>query len=94
MALDSFIGPQFIAIVIFITTYFFMATGWRSRAIAAIAGAAAMWGFGILSSNEMIGYVDLNALGLLFGMMVLVGARSSLLQHSAYSCKLMLIIFF
>ncbi len=74
MALESFIGPQFIAIVIFITTYFFIATGWRARSIAAIAGAAAMWGFGILSPNEMIGYVDLNALGLLFGMMVLVGA--------------------
>ena len=88
MALDSFIGPQFIAIVIFITTYFFMATGWRSRAIAAIAGAAAMWGFGILSPNEMIGYVDLNALGLLFGMMVLVGALSEANFFRVISVKL------
>jgi Na+/H+ antiporter NhaD/arsenite permease-like protein len=74
MVLESYISPQFIAITIFIVVYFFLATGWRSRAIAAIAGAAAMWAFGILPSiNKIIGYVDMNAIGLLFGMMVLVG---------------------
>ncbi len=61
------------AIIIFIATYFFLVTGWRSRAIAAMVGAAAIWAFGILPADEMIGYVDFNALGLLFGMMVLVG---------------------
>ena len=61
------------AIIIFIATYFFLVTGWRSRAIAAMVGAAAIWAFGILPAGEMIGYVDFNALGLLFGMMVLVG---------------------
>ncbi|WP_455368192.1 SLC13 family permease [[Eubacterium] cellulosolvens] len=70
---SNLLTPQFIAILIFIVTYFFFATGWRSRAISAIAGAAAMWAFGVLSSPEMISYVNLEAIGLLFGMMVLVG---------------------
>jgi Na+/H+ antiporter NhaD/arsenite permease-like protein len=72
MSLD-FLSPQFAAIMIFIVTYFFLATGWRSRAIAAMVGAAAMWALGVLHFEEMVGYVDFNALGLLFGMMVLVG---------------------
>ena len=72
----GFLGPRFVAIVIFITTYFFFATGWRSRAIAAMAGAAATWVFGVLSIDAMLEYVDFNTLGLLFGMMVLVGVLS------------------
>lgn len=72
MSLD-FLTPQVIAIIIFITTYFFIATGWRSRAIAALAGAACMWAFGVLPADEIIGYIDFNSIGLLFGMMVLVG---------------------
>ncbi|MBS7631875.1 anion permease, partial [Candidatus Bathyarchaeota archaeon] len=71
-----FLSLQFVAIVVFVTTYFFFATGWRSRAIAAMAGAAAMWLFGVLSFDEMLSYVDFNTLGLLFGMMVLVGVLS------------------
>jgi len=72
LALD-FLEPQIIAIIVFVATYFFLATGWRSGAIAAMAGAAAMWFLGVLSPDEMIRYVDFNALGLLFGMMVMAG---------------------
>ncbi len=64
---------QWIALGIFGLTYLFIATGSRERTIAAMAGAAAMFAFGILTTEEMISFVDFNALSLLFGMMVVVG---------------------
>ncbi len=67
------VSPQVTAIIIFILVYFFIATGWRERTIAAMVGVAALWFFRILTKEEMIGYMDTNALGLLFGMMVIVG---------------------
>jgi Na+/H+ antiporter NhaD/arsenite permease-like protein len=39
-----------------------------------MAGVGAIWALGILTPQEMIGYVDMNAIGLLFGMMIIVGA--------------------
>jgi Na+/H+ antiporter NhaD/arsenite permease-like protein len=67
------ISPQIAAIIIFILVYFFIATGWRERTIASMVGVAALWFFNVLPKEKMIGYIDLNAIGLLFGMMVLVG---------------------
>jgi Na+/H+ antiporter NhaD/arsenite permease-like protein len=63
-----------IALLIFVVTYIILATEFRERTIAAMAGAGAVWAFGILSYEEAISYVDLRAIGLLFGMMVIVGA--------------------
>ncbi|MGC8962207.1 MAG: SLC13 family permease, partial [Candidatus Bathyarchaeia archaeon] len=71
MALIS--PPPVLALLIFIISYFFFATGWRERTIAAMAGALAVLATGILSANEALNYVDLNSLGILFGMMVVVG---------------------
>lgn len=68
------VSPQLIALVIFTITYFFIATGWRERTIAAIFGATALWAFGILTFEDMLSFVNMDALGLLFGMMVIVGA--------------------
>jgi Na+/H+ antiporter NhaD/arsenite permease-like protein len=65
---------QFVALLIFMATYLLLATGYRERTIAAMAGVGAIFAFGILSAQEMIGYVDMNAIGLLFAMMVIVGA--------------------
>jgi Na+/H+ antiporter NhaD/arsenite permease-like protein len=65
---------QAIALLIFVVTYLILATEFRERTIAAMAGAGAVWAFGILSSEEALSYVDLRAIGLLFGMMVIVGA--------------------
>jgi Na+/H+ antiporter NhaD/arsenite permease-like protein len=65
---------QLVALLIFIATYLLLATGYRERTIAAMAGVGAIFAFGILSAQEMIGYVDMNAIGLLFAMMVIVGA--------------------
>jgi Na+/H+ antiporter NhaD/arsenite permease-like protein len=68
------ISEQLIALLIFLATYGLLATGYRERTIAAMAGVGAIWVFGILSPQEMTSYVDMNAIGLLFGMMIIVGA--------------------
>ena len=68
------ISEQLIALLIFLATYALLATGYRERTIAAMAGVGAIWVFGILSPQEMTSYVDMNAIGLLFGMMIIVGA--------------------
>jgi Na+/H+ antiporter NhaD/arsenite permease-like protein len=67
-------SEQLIALLIFVATYLLLATGYRERTIAAMVGVGAIWAFGILAPQEMIGYVDMNAIGLLFGMMIIVGA--------------------
>jgi Na+/H+ antiporter NhaD/arsenite permease-like protein len=70
----QFFNSQAIALLIFVATYIILATEFRERTIAAMAGAAAVWAFRILTPQEMISYVDLSAIGLLFGMMVIIGA--------------------
>ena len=67
-------SEQLIALLIFMATYVLLATGYRERTIAAMAGVGAIWALGILTPQEMISHVDMNALGLLFGMMIIVGA--------------------
>jgi Na+/H+ antiporter NhaD/arsenite permease-like protein len=57
-------------------TYILLATEYREATIATMAGVVAIWAFGVLSPKEMIAYVDLNAIGLLFGTMIIVGALS------------------
>lgn len=68
------LSHEMIALLIFVVTYIILATEFRERTIAAIAGAGAVWALGILTPEEMISYVDLRAIGLLFGMMVIIGA--------------------
>ena len=68
------IGEQWLALVVFLATYVLVATGYRERTIAAMAGVGAIWAFGILTPQEMVAFADMNAIGLLFGMMIIVGA--------------------
>jgi Na+/H+ antiporter NhaD/arsenite permease-like protein len=68
------LNQQILAIVVFVITYVLLATEYRERTIAAMSGAGAVWALGILAPSEMIAYVDLRAIGLLFGMMVIIGA--------------------
>jgi Na+/H+ antiporter NhaD/arsenite permease-like protein len=68
------VSEQLVALLIFIATYLLLATGYRERTIAAMAGVGAIWAFGILTPQEMVAYIDMNAIGLLFGMMIIVGA--------------------
>jgi len=70
------LNPQVTAIIIFVLVYFFIATGYRERAIAAMVGVAVLGLLGILTKEEMFLYIDTNALGILFGMMVIVGVLS------------------
>jgi Na+/H+ antiporter NhaD/arsenite permease-like protein len=65
---------QLIALLTFATVFVLLATGYRERTIAAMAGVGAIWAFGILTPQEMTACVDMNAIGLLFGMMIIVGA--------------------
>jgi Na+/H+ antiporter NhaD/arsenite permease-like protein len=68
------ISAPVIALLIFVVTYILLATEYREATIATMAGVAAIWAFGILTPEEMISYVDVNAIGLLFGTMIIVGA--------------------
>ncbi len=68
------LDQQTIALLIFIVTYVILATEYRERTIAAMAGAGAVWAFRILKPEEMGSHIDLSAIGLLFGMMVIIGA--------------------
>lgn len=65
-----------IALLIFVVIYALLATEYREATIVTMTGVAAIWAFGILTPKEMMGYVDLNAIGLLFGTMIIVGALS------------------
>jgi Na+/H+ antiporter NhaD/arsenite permease-like protein len=69
----SSVVAQLLAALIFVLTYFYIATGRRSNAIAALAGVGAIWAFGIMTSEEMLNALDINTLGLLFGMMIVAG---------------------
>jgi Na+/H+ antiporter NhaD/arsenite permease-like protein len=65
-----------IALLIFVVTYILLATEYREATIATLAGVAAIWAFGILTPEQMFSYVDISAIGLLFGTMIIVGALS------------------
>jgi Na+/H+ antiporter NhaD/arsenite permease-like protein len=98
-----FLNQETIAIIIFAITYLLIATGYKERAIASIAGVAALWIAKILTKDEMINYINFEALSLLFGMMIIIGALREagffrwLGLHLANACKcdskLMLIAF-
>jgi Na+/H+ antiporter NhaD/arsenite permease-like protein len=68
------ISEPVIALLIFVVTYILLATEYREATIATMAGVAAIWAFGVLTPEEMVSYVDMNAIGLLFGTMIIVGA--------------------
>jgi Na+/H+ antiporter NhaD/arsenite permease-like protein len=70
------VSEQLIALLIFVATYVLLATEYREATIATMAGVAAIWAFRILTPEEMMFYVDMNAMGLLFGTMIIVGALS------------------
>lgn len=64
---------QIIAVVIFIVTMTAIMTEKVHRTVAAMAGAILLLVTGILSLNSAIGYVDVNTLGVLVGMMLFIG---------------------
>jgi Na+/H+ antiporter NhaD/arsenite permease-like protein len=70
------IDPKITAIVIFLATYGLIMSNKIHRTIAALMGAVALYVFSVLPSGKEIftEIIDWNALGLMFGMFVMVGA--------------------
>ncbi len=64
-------------IAIFAVVYFFIATEKIDKAIAAMLGAGTMALFGVAKVPDMMSKVDLNVLGLLIGMMIIVNIMAS-----------------
>ncbi len=65
---------QLRALLVMIATFLLIATEYRHKVVAALAGVTALWLLGILSGEEMIHFLDMEVIGLLFGMMVVVSA--------------------
>lgn len=62
----------YMAIAIFFISYAVIISERVHRTVAAIAGAVAMVGLGVLTQKQAIEGIDFNTLGLLIGMMVIV----------------------
>lgn len=62
------------AVLIFAVVYVIMVLDLMDRTVAVLFGALTMVGLGILGEKEVIGYVHWEALGLIFGMFILVAA--------------------
>ncbi len=65
---------QLRALLIFIATYFLIATEVRQENVVTLSAIVMIWLLGIMEPKDMVRYVDLQTLGILFGMMVVVGA--------------------
>ncbi len=63
---------MFIVIVIFLITYFFIATEKIDKTIAALLGALAVVFCHVAPFEELLDKIDLNVIGLLVGMMMIV----------------------
>jgi len=63
-----------LALLIFGTVYLLMVLDLADRAVLVIAGSLLMVGLGIISEEEAIRSIEWNAIGLIFGMFILVGA--------------------
>lgn len=72
--LDILMDERNLSILIFLTTYAYITLGRKEKQIAALVGATFVWILGIISTMDMIYYIDFETLGLLFGIMVIVGA--------------------
>lgn len=65
---------QLVAIVIFLFTYGLIITGGRSRAVAGLLGTFLMISAGVFSSiDEIVSYIHIETLVVLFAIMVIVG---------------------
>jgi Na+/H+ antiporter NhaD/arsenite permease-like protein len=65
-------SPKLISLVVFVAVYALIILNAIPRTFAALGGVAALILFRVLTPHEMISYVNWEALGLIFGMFVLV----------------------
>ncbi len=73
---DAVAFEMYLAIGIFVTVFILMISEKVHRTIAVIFGAVLMLGFGILDQHSMFEHIEFEALGLIFGMFILVAALS------------------
>ncbi len=70
-------SPAGIGVAIFALAYILIATEKVEKAVAAILGAGVMAGCGVARVPAMLDKIDLNVLGLLIGMMIIVNIMAS-----------------
>ena len=68
---------MWIGVAIFAAAYLFIASEKVDKTIAAMLGAGLMIAFGVAGFNDVLGKIDLNVLGLLIGMMVIVNIMAT-----------------
>ena len=68
---------MWIGVAIFAAAYLFIASEKVDKTIAAMLGAGLMIALGVAGFNDMHGKIDLNVLGLLIGMMVIVNIMAT-----------------
>jgi Na+/H+ antiporter NhaD/arsenite permease-like protein len=66
------VSPKLISLIVFIGVYAFIIFNIIPRSIIALAGVIVLILFGVLAPHDMVTYVNWEALGLIFGMFVLV----------------------
>ncbi|MDD5502637.1 MAG: ArsB/NhaD family transporter [Candidatus Thermoplasmatota archaeon] len=74
--IDIGIDPKIVAGAVFLLTYGMILSNKINRTIAALAGAMLLFLFGILSGEQILQKINWEAIGLIFGMFVMVGALS------------------
>jgi Na+/H+ antiporter NhaD/arsenite permease-like protein len=79
------LSPLWVATTLFVVTYLVIMMDKLNRAIVALLGAGLLILAGVMKQEEAMGAVDLNTLGLLLGMMLIVNItrRSGLFQYVA-----------
>ena len=79
------LSPLFVSLAIFLLTYGVIISERINRSIVALLGAGLMILSGVLQQSEAFAHVDLNTIGLLTGMMVIVAItrRSGVFQYVA-----------
>ena len=68
---------MWIGVAIFAAAYLFIASEKVDKTIAAMLGAGLMIALGVAGFNDMLGKIDLNVLGMLIGMMVIVNIMAT-----------------
>ncbi|UDQ96513.1 ArsB/NhaD family transporter [Lentisphaerota bacterium WC36G] len=73
----TFTTPMIVSMVIFLITYFFIATEKIDKTIAAILGASAIVLAHAADLKKVIHHIDLEVIGLLIGMMLIVNSLAT-----------------
>ena len=79
------LSPVIVSLTVFVLTYFVIVTERINRAVIALLGAGLMIFTGVLNQTEAFAALDLNTIGLLTGMMVIVSItqKSGVFQYVA-----------